>query len=104
MRLKNKVAIVTGGGGGIGEGIVNCLAKEGANMVVADVNWQSAKKVVAGSRFQILFGREFSFLSFPQLCISFYAIMSELLPSRIFSRFNSYAKQTKSAIKNKSWQ
>src|SRR3989344_7458482 len=44
MRLKNKVAIVTGGGGGIGEGIVNCLAKAGANVVVADVNLKNAIK------------------------------------------------------------
>ena len=44
MRLKNKVAVVTGGGGGIGEGIVNCLAKAGANVVVADVNLKNAIK------------------------------------------------------------
>jgi len=45
MRLKNKVAVVTGGGGGIGEGIVNCLTREGASVVVADINAESAKKV-----------------------------------------------------------
>lgn len=49
MLLKNKVAIVTGGGGGIGEGIVNCLAKEGANVVVADVNVENAKKVAVAA-------------------------------------------------------
>lgn len=47
MRFKNKVAIVTGGGGGIGDGIVNCLVREGANVVVADVNWVSAKNVAS---------------------------------------------------------
>jgi NAD(P)-dependent dehydrogenase (short-subunit alcohol dehydrogenase family) len=36
MRLRNKVAIVTGGGGGIGEGICLCLAREGAHVVVSD--------------------------------------------------------------------
>ena len=46
MRLKDKVAIVTGGGGGIGEGIANCLAREGANVVIADINFDSAYKVV----------------------------------------------------------
>jgi len=36
MRLKDKVAIVTGAGRGIGRAIALALAKEGANVVVAD--------------------------------------------------------------------
>jgi len=45
MKLENKVAIVAGGGQGIGEGIVKCLAEEGANVAVVDVNGDNAKKV-----------------------------------------------------------
>jgi 3-oxoacyl-[acyl-carrier protein] reductase len=37
MTLKDKVAIVTGSGQGIGKGIVLALAKEGAKVVVSDV-------------------------------------------------------------------
>jgi NAD(P)-dependent dehydrogenase (short-subunit alcohol dehydrogenase family) len=47
MRLKDKVAIVTGGGGGLGEGICLCFAKEGANVVVSDVKMELAEKVAA---------------------------------------------------------
>jgi len=47
MRLKDRVAVVTGGGGGIGEGICLCLAREGANLVVSDQNRTSAEKVAA---------------------------------------------------------
>lgn len=37
MKLKNKVAIVTGAAQGIGRGIALALAKEGANVVVSDI-------------------------------------------------------------------
>ncbi|MEZ5709211.1 MAG: SDR family NAD(P)-dependent oxidoreductase [Blastomonas sp.] len=37
IRLDGQVAIVTGGGGGIGRGIVIRLAEAGANVVVADI-------------------------------------------------------------------
>lgn len=47
MRLKDRVAIVTGGGGGIGEGICLCLAREGAHVVVSDQNQNLAEKVAA---------------------------------------------------------
>lgn len=46
MRLKNDVAVVTGGGGGLGEGICLCLAREGAHVVVSDLNPNLAEKVV----------------------------------------------------------
>ena len=45
MRLENKVAIVTGGGKGIGAAICARFSKEGARIVVADIDLPAAHEV-----------------------------------------------------------
>lgn len=46
MKLKERVAIVTGAASGIGRTIVLELAREGADVVVADIKSEQAEKVV----------------------------------------------------------
>ena len=43
--LKNKTAIVTGGGQGIGEAIATRFAEHGADVVIADINLDNAQAV-----------------------------------------------------------
>jgi NAD(P)-dependent dehydrogenase (short-subunit alcohol dehydrogenase family) len=45
-KFEGKVAIVTGGGSGIGEGISKALAAEGASVVVTDIKIEAAQRVV----------------------------------------------------------
>lgn len=47
MRLKGKTAIVTGAASGIGRAIAELYAREGANVVVSDLNGEGAAKVVS---------------------------------------------------------
>jgi NAD(P)-dependent dehydrogenase (short-subunit alcohol dehydrogenase family) len=44
MLLQGKVAIVTGSGQGVGQGIANVLAREGAKVVLADIKGEKARK------------------------------------------------------------
>jgi 3-oxoacyl-[acyl-carrier protein] reductase len=48
MKLKDKIAVVTGGASGFGRAICELYAKEGAKVVVADLNGQGAREVAMG--------------------------------------------------------
>ena len=56
-RLAGKTAIVTGGAGGIGRGIVRAFAKQGANILVVDINEE------AGAELESELGQQAKFLS-----------------------------------------
>jgi len=47
MRLHDKVALITGAGGGFGEGIARLFAAEGARVVCADLRADAAERVAA---------------------------------------------------------
>jgi len=47
MRLKDRVAIVTGGASGIGKAAAECFVREGARVVIADFNPDGIEKTVA---------------------------------------------------------
>ena len=46
MKLDNRIVVVTGSGSGIGRSCAIEFAKEGAKVVVADINFQGAEETV----------------------------------------------------------
>lgn len=50
MRLKDKVAVVTGAAQGLGRACAECMAAEGAKIVVSDMNAQGGEAVAAAIR------------------------------------------------------
>ncbi|ODP33264.1 SDR family oxidoreductase [Pandoraea sp. ISTKB] len=61
MRLQEKVAIVTGAGSGFGEGIARTFAREGAAVIVNDLNREAGERVAreiadAGGRAAFVYG------------------------------------------------
>ncbi|NOZ17084.1 MAG: SDR family oxidoreductase [Betaproteobacteria bacterium] len=50
MRLAGKIAIVTGAGSGFGEGIANTFAREGARVIVNDLNTEAGERVADAIR------------------------------------------------------
>ena len=46
MLLKDKVCVITGGANGIGKGIALCMAKEGANVAILDLNDTEGEKTL----------------------------------------------------------
>jgi 3(or 17)beta-hydroxysteroid dehydrogenase len=55
-KLQNKSALITGGARGIGEAIARCFAKEGAKVVIADVDVENGQRiagVLGGAFFEL---------------------------------------------------
>ena len=48
MRLQGRVAVVTGGARGIGEGIARCLAEDGARVAILDLDGDEAARSAEG--------------------------------------------------------
>ncbi len=46
-KLQNKSALVTGGARGIGEAIVRCFAREGAHVIIGDIDAENGKRIAA---------------------------------------------------------
>jgi 3-hydroxybutyrate dehydrogenase len=58
MRLKDKVAVITGAASGIGKVIAHAFSREGAKVVIADLDQQDADAVAdeLGARTQRALG------------------------------------------------
>jgi 3-hydroxybutyrate dehydrogenase len=73
MRLENKVAIVTGAASGIGKEIAALFAREGASVVIADLNQSGADAVareLGGAKLAIGFGVDVTSETQTEACVA----------------------------------
>jgi NAD(P)-dependent dehydrogenase (short-subunit alcohol dehydrogenase family) len=55
-KLQNKSALITGAARGIGEGVARCFAREGAHVIIADIDIEGAQRVaseIGGTYFEL---------------------------------------------------
>ncbi|MFD1454533.1 glucose 1-dehydrogenase [Levilactobacillus lanxiensis] len=57
-RLQNKTALITGGAGGIGIGIAKCYLREGARIILTDLNESAAEKDLVQANDQASFVKQ----------------------------------------------
>ncbi|AOE86424.1 SDR family NAD(P)-dependent oxidoreductase [Pseudomonas sp. TCU-HL1] len=50
MRFKNKVVVITGGAGGVGQALVRLFASEGARLMISDINTDGCEAMVDQAR------------------------------------------------------
>ena len=58
MKLKDRVAIVTGGGKGIGQEICLGLVKEGAKIVIAEIDVENSDRVEKEWQYLLIEGKQ----------------------------------------------
>ena len=50
MRFENKIVVITGGAGGVGQALVRLFAAEGARIMISDINAEGCQAMVAQAR------------------------------------------------------
>lgn len=50
MRFENKIVVITGGAGGVGQALVRLFATEGARIMISDINAEGCQAMVAQAR------------------------------------------------------
>ena len=90
MRLDDKIAIVTGGGSGFGSGIVRKFAKEGAKVIVADIQIENAKKVAhaaGGVAVEVDVSNSLSFKNLVSTTLEKFGKIDIMVKKGIFGRY-----------------
>ena len=105
MELYNKIAVITGGANGIGKECANKLHKEGAKIIIADIDEKDGRKIVRDLKNNVCFikadvSKESDIINLKNIALKKYGKVDILINNAAKQTVNSFFKMNVEEFKS----